>query len=106
MLPLLAELTADPATVTLLADSDSGAGSIAIPFLAGPAVFLGVYLGIYRYYRNTDKRHHFERETEVKVGNRETGDRKIGENNRQQSRRMRGRNSTDHLQRVHRIKVD
>src|SRR5699024_8037172 len=106
MLPLLAELTADPATVTLLADSDSGAGYIAIPFLAGPAVFLAVYLGIYRYYRNTDKRHRFERETEVKVGNLQSGDRRIGVNNRQRSRRMRGRNSTDHLQRVRRIRVD
>lgn len=106
MLPLLAELTADPTTAMLLAGSDSGSGAVAIPFLAGPAVFLGVYLGIYRYYRNTDKRHHFERETQVKVGNLESGDRKIGENNRQQSRRMRGRNSTDHLERVRRIRVD
>ncbi|ATG52899.1 hypothetical protein CFK38_16250 [Brachybacterium vulturis] len=106
MLPLLAELSADPATMTLLAGSDSGAGGIAIPFIAGPAVFAAVYGGIYRYYRNTDKRHHFERETEVSVGNLRSGDRKVGENNRQQDRAMRGRNSTDHLQRVHRIAVD
>lgn len=106
MLPLLAELSADPATMMLLADSDSGAGGIAIPFLAGPAVFAAVYGGIYRYYRNTDKRHHFERETEVAVGNLRSGDRKVGENNRQQSRRMRDSNDTDHLRRVHRIAVD
>src|SRR5699024_12816263 len=106
MLPLLAELTADPATVTLLADSDSGAGSIAIPLLAGPAVLLGVSLGIYRYYRNTDKRHHFERETAAQQGNLETGRRKIGENNRQQSHRMRARNRTDHPQPAHRTTAD
>ena len=106
MLPLLAELTADPATVMLLADSDSGVAGIALPFLAGPAVFAAVYGGIYRYYRNTDKRHRFEKETEVAVGNLRSGDRKVGENNRTQNRRMRGRNSTDHLQRVRRLKVD
>ncbi|MDN5600984.1 MAG: hypothetical protein ACTHV2_06040 [Brachybacterium sp.] len=107
MLPLLAELSADPATMTLLAGSGSGdGGGMFIPFLAGPAVFAAVYGGIYRYYRNTDKRHHFERETKVSVGNLDAGDRKVGENNRQQSRRMRGRNSTDHHQRVRRIEVD
>lgn len=105
MLPLLAELSADPATVMLLADSDSGAGGIAIPFLAGPAVFAAVYGLIYRYYRNTDKRHHFERETEVAVGNLRSGDRKIGERNRQKNRRMQDRNDTAHLQRVLRMRV-
>lgn len=106
MLPLLAELSADPTTALLLADSDSGAGALAIPFLAGPAVFAAVYGGIYRYYRNTDKRHSFEKETEVAVGNLRSGDRKVGVNNRQKSRRMGGRNSTDHLERVQRIKVE
>lgn len=106
MFPLLAELAADPMTPMLLADSGDGAIGIAFPFVAGPAVFAAIYGGIYRYYRNTDKRHHFERETKVSVGNLDAGDRKVGENNRQQSRRMRGRNSTDHLQRVRRIKVD
>ena len=105
MLPLLAEMAADPATGMLLADSDSGAIGIAFPFLAGPAVFIAVYLGIYRYYRNTDKRHHFEKETEVAVGNLKQGDRKVGANNRQKSRTMSGVNSTDHLERVRRIQV-
>ena len=105
MLPLLAEITADPATMMLLADSDSGAAGIAFPFLAGPAVFAAVYGGIYRYYRNTDKRHHFEKETEVAVGNLKQGDRKVGINNRQKSRTMSGVNSTDHLERVRRIQV-
>jgi hypothetical protein len=106
MLPLLAELSADPATMMLLADSDSGAAGIAFPFIAGPAVFAAVYGGIYRYYRNTDKRHHFEKETEVAVGNLRSSDRKVGTNNRQKSRSMSGRNSTDHLKRVRRIRVE
>lgn len=105
MLPLLAELAADPTTMMLLADSDSGAIGIAFPFIAGPAVFAAVYGGIYRYYRNTDKRHEYEKETEVAVGNLRSGDRRVGSNNRQKSRSMSGRNSTEHLQRVRRIKV-
>ncbi|WP_083713758.1 hypothetical protein [Brachybacterium sp. P6-10-X1] len=106
MFPLLAELVADPATPMLLAESGDGAIGIAFPFIAGPAVFAAVYGGIYRYYRNTDKRHHFERETDVAVGNLRTGDRKVGTNNRQKSRTMAGENSTDHLQRVRRISAE
>lgn len=105
MHPLLAELAADPATPLLLAQSGDGAIGLAFPFLAGPAVFAAVYGGIYRYYRNTDKRHHFERETEVSVGNLRQSDRRVGANNRQKSRSMAGRNDTDHLQRVRRIRV-
>lgn len=108
MIPLLTALGADPAFAMLLADGGGGVGAIGIafPFLAGPAVFIGVYLGIYRRYRNTDKRHKFEKETEVAVGNLETVDHRRGSNNRQRSRRMRGDNSTDHLQRVRRLRVE
>lgn len=106
MLPLLAELSADPATLMLLAGSDSGAAGIAFPFIAGPAVFAAVYGGIFRYYRNTDKRHRFERETEVAVGNLRQADRRIGTHNRQKSRSLDGRNDTDPLQRVRRLRVE
>lgn len=113
MFQLLADavIAADPATTqlladaTLLADSDSGIAGLAFPFIAGPAVFAAVYGGIYRYYRNTDKRHVFEKETEVRVGNLRTGDRRRGSNNRQKSRSMSGANQDDHLQRVRRIAV-
>ena len=107
MLPLLAGLvTADPGIALILADSGDGAMGLAFPFLAGPAVFAAVYVGIYRYYRNTDKRHHFEQETEVAVGNLTRADRKRGTNNRQKSRTMSGSNQDDHLERVRRLKVD
>jgi hypothetical protein len=106
MHPLLAEIAADPTAAMLLADSGDGAAGIAFPFLAGPAVFAAVYIGIYRYYRNTDKRHEFEKKTDVAVGNLRSGDRRVGTNKRQKSRSMAGRNSTDHLERVRRIRVD
>ena len=108
MLPLLADATTavDPAAVMILADSgDSGIAGLLFPFVAGPAVFAAVYGGIYRYYRNTDKRHYFEKETEVAVGNLRTGDRRRGSNNRQRSRTMSGANQDDHLERVRRISV-
>ena len=107
MIDQLLALGGDPAVTMLLAGSgsDDGAIGFALPFIAGPAVFGGVYFAIYRYYRNTDKRHHFEKETEVAVGNLRTGDRRRGSNNRQRSRSMNGANQDDHLQRVHRIRV-
>lgn len=106
MLPLLADVMANPATPMLLADGDDGAIGIALPFIAGPAVFIGVYLGIYRYYRNTDKRFHFERKTDVAVGNLKTADNRRGSNNRQRTRRMSGANEDSHLERVRRIRVE
>ena len=108
MLPLLVDgaAVADPVGAMLLAGSgDSTVAVLAFPFIAGPAVFAAVYGGIYRYYRNTDKRHYFEKETEVAVGNLRTGDRRRGSNNRQKSRTMSGANQDDHLQRVRRIAV-
>jgi hypothetical protein len=35
--------------------------------LAGPASAAGLYWGLYRYYRNTDKSHAFERETAIEA---------------------------------------
>ena len=104
---LLLALTGDPGVTTLLAGNSSGDGAAGVlfPFLAGPAVFIAVYLGIYRFYRNTDKRHEFERRTEVSVGNLRSADRRVGSNNRQRSRRMNGSNEDDHLVRVQRIQV-
>lgn len=105
MHPLLAA-AADPTPAMILASTGDGATTgLLFPFLAGPAVFAAVYFGIYRYYRNTDKRHYFEKETEVAVGNLRTGDRRLGSNNRQKSRTMRGANQDDHLERVQRIRV-
>ena len=88
MIDVLLALGADPSAATLLAggsSDDVGAG-VLFPFLAGPAVFIAVYLGIYRYYGNT-------------------GDQRRGSNNRQKSRRMNGANEDDALERVRRIRV-
>ncbi|AXK47099.1 hypothetical protein DXU92_14460 [Brachybacterium saurashtrense] len=104
MLPLLAELSAAPGTPILLADGSSSDG-IFLPFLLGPLTFAGIYIGIYRFYRNTDKRHRYERETKVAVGNLQQDDRRTGRKTGQRSRSMDGRNDTDHLTRVRRLRV-
>ena len=41
-------------------------GGLAL-LLLGPAGGAGLYWMLYRYYRNTDKSHAFERETEIKA---------------------------------------
>lgn len=59
-------LLADPSGPTVLAEGNESYRALGVaPFVIGPMVFFLVYLGIYRYYRNTDKSHDFERQTVV-----------------------------------------
>jgi hypothetical protein len=51
-------------------------------------------------YRNTNKSHSFERETEVVVSNMTGGDVKVGENNGTRNRWIQGRNDDKPRQRV------
>lgn len=68
----------------------------------GPASAAGFYWMIYRYYRNTDKSHAFERETAIDVlaltGSE--SDRKVSEIRGTQATRIRGDNVDQHRQRV------
>ena len=76
--------------------------SLAI-LLLGPAGATGLYWFLYRYYRNTDKSHAFERETKV-VAQPVTGDdRKVGENNGTRQKRIAGDNVGAYRQRVERM---
>lgn len=86
---------------------DGGSGAILLaPPVAVVVVFIAVYQGIYRYYRNTDKRFHFENETHVEAENLRTFDEKTGSRHRQKSRQMDDANENDHLARVRRVPVD
>jgi hypothetical protein len=83
----------------------SGDSELAI-LLLGPAGATGLYWFLYRYYRNTDKSHAFERETTV-VAQPVTGtDEKIGENNGTRATRISGDNVRDYRRRVERIAGD
>ena len=74
--------------------------------LLGPAGAAGLYWTLFRYYRNTDKSHAFERETDV-VSQPVTGsDRKIDEIRGTQRSGIDGDNVHAYRQRVQRIRGD
>jgi len=68
--------------------------------LAGPASATALYWGLYRYYRNTDKSHAFERETTVEAKPVTGSDQQVGTNNGTQEMRIRGDNIRDYRKRV------
>lgn len=74
--------------------------------VAGPAGATALYWALYRFYRNTDKSHGFERETkvEVKPVTGSESDMKIDENNGTQRSRIEGDNVGAYRERVQRIR--
>ncbi len=60
--------------------------------LAGPAGASALYWALYRYYRNTDRSHAFERDTAVRAGPVTGEDRKVDTIRGTQERRIRGDN--------------
>ena len=88
-----------------LAMSDGGGdggGELAL-LLAGPAAGAGMYWALYRYYRNTDKSHNFERDTHVEAGPVQGTEHKINEIRGTQSRSTKGKNESQHRTRVQRV---
>ena len=73
---------------------------------AGPAGAVGLYWGLYRYYRNTDKSHAFEHETTV-VSQPVTGsDQKVDEIRGTQKTRIADDNVREFRKRVTRLRGD
>jgi len=71
---------------------------------AGPASAVGLYWGLYRYYRNTDKSHAFEHETKV-VAQPVTGsDQRVDEIKGTQKTRIAGDNVREFRKRVARVR--
>ncbi|MFO1502398.1 MAG: hypothetical protein U1F39_01125 [Steroidobacteraceae bacterium] len=70
----------------------------------GPAGAAGLYWVLYRYYRNTDKSHAFERETRVDAKPVTGSDAKVGTNNGTQDRRIEGDNVREYRRRVQQIR--
>ncbi|WP_240098033.1 hypothetical protein [Thermomonas flagellata] len=74
--------------------------------LLGPAGAAGFYWAMYRYYRNTDKSHAYERETKVE-GRPPTGsDFKVDTVTGTRETRIRGDNVRDYRRRVRRVRRD
>ena len=79
-------------------------GSLAI-LLLGPAGAVGLYWALYRYYRNTDKSHAFERETAIDA-EPVTGadrDRKVSTVKGTREKRIAGDNVGEYRKRVERM---
>jgi len=74
--------------------------------LLGPAGGIGVYWALYRYYRNTDKSHAFERETKVDTKPVTGSDLKVGTNNGTRDSEIQGNNVGEYRKRVARIRND
>jgi len=72
----------------------------------GPAGAVGLYWGLYRYYRNTDKSHAFERETAVEAKPVTGSDQKAGEIKGTRASRIPGDNVGDYRKRVKRVQDD
>ena len=81
---------------------DSGLWLLAI----GPAGATALYWALYRYYRNTDKSHAFERETAVEAQPVTGSDEKVGENNGTQETSIDGNNVSAYRTRVERVRDD
>lgn len=75
----------------------------ALWLLLGPAGAAGFYWAMYRYYRNTDKSHAFERETRVEAQPVTGSDRKVDTITGTRETRIRGDNVGDYRQRVRRV---
>ena len=76
--------------------------------LLGPAGAAGLYWALYRYYRNTDKSHAFERETavEAKPVTGSERDRKVDDIKGTRESRIKGDNVAAYRTRVERIRGD
>ena len=74
--------------------------------LLGPAGATGLYWALYRYYRNTDKSHAFERETTVETQPVTGSDQKIGEVTGTRETEIDGNNVQAYRKRVKRIEGD
>lgn len=81
---------------------DSGLFLLAL----GPAGAVGLYWALYRYYRNTDKSHAFERESKVDAKPVSGSDQMVGTNNGTTESRIRGDNVSEYRQRVTQIRID
>jgi hypothetical protein len=74
--------------------------------LAGPAGATALYWTLYRYYRNTDKSHGFERETKIDAKPVTGTDAKVGKIEGTRRTRIEGDNVSAYRQRVQRIRDD
>ena len=71
---------------------------------AGPAGAAATYWALYRYYRNTDKSHAYERDTIIDAQPVQGDQEKVDHISRTRDSDIDGDNSSNHRQRVQRIR--
>ena len=72
--------------------------------LLGPAGGIGLYMAIWRHYRNDDKSHGYEHETRVQAQPVQASDHKVDEIRGTREPGIRDNNVADHRQRVQRVR--
>jgi hypothetical protein len=97
---MIAAMLLQLSSVATLASSSSDSPTWLLAL--GPAAGVGIYFLGYRYYRNTDKSHSFERETRIQSRPVAGSESKIGENNGTKQSSIDGDNHSDHRRRVQR----
>ena len=70
---------------------------------AGPAGAVATYWALYRYYRNTDKSHAYERDTLITAQQVEGSEEKVDHISKTRDSGVDGDNSEDHRTRVQRL---
>lgn len=70
---------------------------------AGPAGAAATYWSLYRYYRNTDKSHAFERDTLIEAQPVQGSQEKVDHISRTRDSDIDGDNSSNHRSRVQRL---
>ncbi|MBD7952924.1 hypothetical protein H9654_01795 [Stenotrophomonas sp. Sa5BUN4] len=85
--------------------SSDGGGLVALLAL-GPASATALYWTLFRYYRNTDKSHAFERETAVATKAVTGNDRRLHTVTGTEQKRIAGDNVQDHRKRVKKMPPD
>lgn len=71
---------------------------------AGPAGAAGTYWSIYRYYRNTDKSHAFERDTLIEPQPVQGDEERVNHISKTRDSGIDGDNSSKHRARVQRLR--
>ncbi|WGX98787.1 hypothetical protein [Nocardioides sp. L-11A] len=88
------------ADILAQASDDGGIWLLA----AGPAGGVATYWAFYRYYRNTDKSHEFERDTIIEAQPVQGGEEQIDHIARTRSSGIDGDNGGDYRRRVQRVR--
>jgi hypothetical protein len=78
--------------------------NLAWVLAAGPAGAAATYWSVWRYYRNTDKTHEYERDTIIEAQPVQGGEEKVDHISKTKKSDIDGKNGGNHRERVARIR--